>query len=265
MKQIRTLNQALLAVALLILAAASPAAAQDTPGLPDYELLLARSVSKAQSDRGLDEARLAFDAITDGGRVTNPLKIAEALRAAFPRVDPSAPVLLPPEIRANVIDSGRKYDRLVAATARLLNAAGLRGKVRPILFDSAVPSSGFSYPNAVFFSTRALSTLSDDDIEAISAQAVAHLLGRELFKAAVDQNDDRALRVIELFCDAAAASMLASMGRDSGNVVSAIRTQLRTYEASYGNAGPPARYPDIKQRAKLSDMLSKKFRSQPVA
>lgn len=254
-----------LAALTLISAAACTAFAQTSAGRPDYNLLLARSISRAQSDSRADEAKLAYEAVTDGGTVTKPASIAAAVRASFPEVDAKAAVLLPPEMTANVIRSGSRYDRLVAATARLLNATGLRGKVHPILFDSAVPTSGFSYPNAIFFSTRALATLSDDDIEALAAQALAHLVGRDLFKAAVDAKDDRALRVIELFCDGAAAALLASMGKDSGNVVSAVNAQLRTYEKSYGNATPPERFPDLKQRAKLVQMLAKQFKTQPTA
>lgn len=245
--------------ALIVIAAvAAAASAQTAAARPDYEQLLADAVAKGQRDGSLDETRLAYDAVTRGGSVTSPEKIAADLKSCFPAIDAKAAVLLPPEITANVIRSGPKYERLVSATSRLLNATRLRGKVHPILYDSAVPASGFSYPNALFFSTRALASLSDDEIEAISAQAVAHLVGRELFKSAVDSRDDRSLRVIELFCDAAGASLLASMGKEPGGVVSAIQAELRVYEKSYGNATPPERYPDIRQRAKLVKMLAKK-------
>ena len=244
---------------IAIAAAAVAASAQTAAARPDYELLLARTVSRAQSDLGLDETKLAYDAITDDGAVTSPEKIAAGLKSCLPAIDAKAAVQLPPEITANVIRSGPKYERLVSATSRLLNATGLRGKVHPVLYDSAVPASGFSYPNAIFFSTRALASLSDDEVEAISAQALAHLVGRELFKSAVDRRDDRALRVIELFCDAAGASLLASMGKEPGGVAAAIQSELRVYEKSYGNAAPPERYPDIRQRAKLGKMLAKKL------
>lgn len=253
----KMLRAALAALALATALCAS-AAAQAGAGRADYEQLLADAVAKGQRDGRLDETRLAYDAITRGGAVTSPEKIAADLKSCFPTIDAKAAVLLPPEITANVIRSGPRYERLVSATSRLLNAAGLRGKVHPVLYDSAVPASGFSYPNAIFFSTRALSSLSDGEIEAISAQAVAHLVGRELFKSAVDRRDDRALRVIELFCDAAGASLLASMGKEPGDVVSAIQAELRVYEKSYGNAGLPERYPDIRQRARLVKMLAKK-------
>jgi hypothetical protein len=252
---IGTIVAAAVAAALLL---CGTAAAQTVRQI-SYDQLLANSVDRHRGDQKFDEAQEALALIGGGEAKLSPEEIVAQLKANFPRFDASQPIRLPPEMRTNLVTGGADYAKLVKVIGPLLAFCGLEGRVTPLLYRSEYPVVALSYPNALIFSTRALDTLGGEELEGMAAHELTHLIGREVFKAAIDGKDGRTLRVIELFCDAGGAAIMTARGRDARGVVTGLAKLQSVREAEFGEQERKGDHPMLNIRKRLNDEMVKQF------
>ncbi len=226
-----------------------------------YEALLSEAAASA-TNHGIsqeDEVAEIVKVIGAGGERIYAGEVAARLRQNFPQIDEQARIRLPAEVRSTLVPNGEEYERLVRVTRPLLQFCWLEGKVVPVLFRSEAPIVMTSWPNALIFSTRAMSLLTDEEIVAVSAHEVCHLIVRSITKRAVDNHDNRTLRLVELFCDAGATAILTGWGRDARPLISGLTKQQNILENEFQELLPRSD-PTMKNRKLLFDTLSNAFK-----
>lgn len=188
-----------------------------------------------------------------------PSEIAAALKKSYPPPPADNTIRVMPYVRSHLITSGKEMDRVKLVAGKLLKYMWLDDRIRIIYFDSEVPVVAFTYPNALVVSSAAESMLTDDELEAQTAHEIAHLIVQEHYKEAVESNNLKKRRVIELFCDAAAISILKAKGRDPKNLVTGLeKMQERLLQVNNAVDGG-LEHPTIRVRRKLFNVLTEKF------
>jgi hypothetical protein len=247
-------------LALGLLALSPTARGQAEQGL-SYEKLLAdvAARSNAATPDQVREVLALFGAGARGGRV-EPEAVAAELRRCWPEPVAGAPVLIPADVRQRLITEGRDFEKMAAAVMPLLKFARLEDRVRPFLFRSEVPISFFVYPNALFVSTRALALLDAEELEAQAAHEITHLVGQALYRRAVDESDERTRRLVELFCDAGGAAIIAAKGGDPHKLVTGLEKMASVLEVEFGEYQRGTKHPTIKARRELNAALIGEFK-----
>jgi predicted Zn-dependent protease len=112
----------------------------------------------------------------------------------------------------------------------------------------------------VLISRPALRLVFDLELQAIVAHEIGHEYFWEEYERARAKHERRALRVLELRCDAIAVLTLLELGLDPAAVASAARRLTRFNEP----AGPAADagYPTVAEREQLMRALVEKYREQ---
>lgn len=251
----RTISQSFLATLSLLLLSAL--AAGQTYKDFSYANLLGQAIERQQKEK-TDETKAALELIAAGRDTIYAGEITANLKRSYP-AESADKIRLLPEMRSNLVTKGDDLDRLNSALMPLLKFCWLERKVALILFRSEVPVVALSYPNALIVSTRALSLLNNDELEAVAAHEICHLIGHEYFRNAADRNDRRALRLIELFCDAGAASIISAKGKDPARLISGYYKMQAVLELELGEDGRKGTHPTIEARKRLNSELSRRF------
>jgi hypothetical protein len=249
-------------VTLLAVLALSTAAQSQTYKDFSYANLLGQAIDKQQKDK-IDEGKAALELIAAGNETIYAGEVTANLKRSYQSIEAANIIRLLPEMRSNLITRGEDFDRLNAALMPLLKFCWLEKRVALILFKSEVPVIVLSYPNALIVSTRAMSLLNNAELEAVAAHEICHLIGHNYFREASDKNDKRALRLIELFCDAGAAAIISAKGKDPSKLISGYYKMEAVLELEFGEDGRKGKHPTIETRKRLNDELCRRF--NPVA
>lgn len=250
-----------LAPVFVLLLAAQSFFGQITAADISYERLLAASAKQRQESHGFDEVQEAIKVIGAGGENIYASEVTAHLRKNFPAVDPKAAIRIPSEMRDALIFKGSDYERLVKNATPVLAVGWLDKKVVPLLYKSERPVIALAYPNAIIFSTRAIALLTDVEIQGQTAHELCHLIAHDLFKRAVDSRDNRTLRLLELFCDAGAASILETKGKDPQAVITGLYKQQDVLQHEFGQLEFKNQdHPIMADRERLNKELVRQFR-----
>jgi hypothetical protein len=210
---------------------------------PSYSALIKELVDKGK--KGNDEVEAALEIVGAGSHVLSASEIAARIRSNQPVIDPKATVLVPEEVLSGLIREGDDYRRLHQVLKPLLQFCGLDGLVHPILFKSELPVIGSSAPNGLMISTRSLALLSEEELRAIVAHELCHLIVTDAFRAAVDAKDYHTLRIIELFCDAGSAAIMKAQGYDPGSLINGLLKIWQVLELEFGERDLKGKHPVV--------------------
>lgn len=250
----KTLINTVLLVAGLM--AASGLASAQTAQPASYEVRLTEAAARAAAVKGFDEPAEAVRILTDGAASTTAGEILARMKGSLPASGYDQPIRLLPSMSENLVREGKEYQRLAALAQPVLKLLGLEGRVRPLLYRWEAPIVAHSWPNAVIVSTRAMSLLSDDELQAQLGHELFHLVGRKVFTEAVDAKNERVLRLIELFCDGGGAAVMTSLGKDPRKLVSGLSKMQGVLEVEFGENFRKGRNPTLKDRKKLTEELA---------
>src|SRR5215831_1532551 len=224
-KQPMNTKTALAIVLILGIAITSFARSNSSDLIPDsisYQQLLAESIEQHKDGTKFDEVQEALRLINANASQLAPAQITDAIKHGLPAIDANAKIRVLPEMREALILKGDQYDRLTTAVAPILKLYQLEGKVLPLLYKSEQPVAALIYPNALVFSTRQLDLLNDNEIEALAAHELPHLIANSLFRKAIDDKNKSAIRTIEFFCDATAAATLEVLQKNPHSLIDAL-------------------------------------------
>src|SRR5205807_2685364 len=126
---------------------------------------------------------------------------------------------------------------------------------RPLLFRSEMPVTLFVNPSALIISTRAMELLDDEEIEALSAHELVHPIAQPVFRKAVDERDQRVMRLVELFCDAGGAALISSKGGNPRKLYSGLSKLNQVMELEFQEYQRGTDHPTLKARKQLNDAL----------
>lgn len=250
----------LLQSAALFLALAAPSAgvAGQTVRTVSYEKLLSDAAAR-QKDGKADPVREVMDIFAPGAEALNAGAVVASFKSNWPAYEPGTPVRVQPEVRERLVWEGEQYARFVRVVKPLLQFCGLESRVRPLLFKSEVPVTMLVSPNALVFSTRAVALLDDAEIEAMASHEVLHILAQPLKVKAVDERDEKTLRLIELFCDAGGTALVAARGGDPKKMISGLHKMSGVLEVEFQEHQRGTKHPPMKMRKQLNDALTKVF------
>lgn len=206
-----------------------------------------------------DEAEVALSIIKNDLPDYFPSEVTAALKKSYPAVPSDKTIRVIPFVRENMIESGEDFDRVKKISDNLLRFMDLRQRIRFIYFKSDIPVTGFTYPFALFISDSAAKILTDDEIEGAIAHEIIHLIVYENFKEAVESNDFKRQRTIELFCDGAAISIIQAKGKNPINVLTGLKKMEKLLQKVDKNAVQGVHHPTIKYREKFYNRLIEKI------
>lgn len=188
-----------------------------------------------------------------------PAEITAALKGSYPAVPEDRTIRVLPYVRENMITSGKDFDRAKAVADRLLKFLALQNRVRFIYFNSEVPVAAFSYPFALQISNAAAALLTDDELEAVIAHELMHLITHHNFKEAVESKNLKQQRAIELFCDGGAMAVLETMGKDPNNLIVGLDKMQEMITRLSNESESGIHHPTIKTRKQFLKKLTEKF------
>lgn len=253
-------NKAIKIAALLLLVmCAAPAYAQITTGQISYKNLFQQG-SERLHEKGFNDVQETLKIIGAGGEQIEAGEVTAHLKKNLPAIGADEPLRLYVFVRENMITKGADHERLQKVITPLLRFYWLEGKVFPILYKSEQPVIMFTYPKGLIFSTRALALLSDDEIAALAAHELSHLILRDEFKVAEESGNKEVLRLIELFCDAAGAAIIEARGKDPGKLISGLSKLQQVLEVEYDQIERAGQHPTIKTRDRLNKELIRRFK-----
>jgi hypothetical protein len=222
-----------------------------------YSALVRESEAKAKM--GSDEVEAALEIISAGRDNQSAAEITTRIKTNFPEIAPKATVRVPEEVLDHLIREGDEYRDLQATLRPMLEFYGLEGRVLPVLFQSDMPVVGSSAPNGLMISTRALALLGKEELRGVVAHELCHLVVTDVFRAAIDAQDYRTLRIIELFCDAGAAATMQSLGRDPRSVINGLLKLQQVLEMEFGERDVAGKHPTMSTRIRLSKEVIVRF------
>jgi len=250
----------LLALTISISAFAAPNSYEIKPESISYQQLLADSIAQHKNNSKFDEVEEALRLINANTSQLAPAQIITAIKGNLPTIDANAKIRVLPEMREALILKGDQYNRLAAAVAPVLKLYQVEGRVFPLLYRSQQPVAALIYPNALVFSTRQMDILNDNELAALAAHELPHLIANPLFRKAIDDKDKSAIRTIEFFCDATAAATLEMLQKNPHCLIDALYKTEQILELEYsatdssGEAHPP-----LGQRDRLNKAMTKQF------
>lgn len=248
-----------LTVGILILSLTSQTAyPQVTSRGVSYQQLISESVARQKKNAKIDQVQEVLDVFRTGGTTLYASELAVHLRQNYPVIKEGAPIFVLPEWRDRLIFKGSDYTKLQAVVTPLLRLCWLDKKVAVLLFKFEKPIVAFSYPNAVIISTRARALLNDDEIEALVAHELGHSILRDLFVQATDANDNRTLRLIELFCDASSAALLQAREKNPRALITGLYKLDQVLKIEFGEVDGK-NYPRMDMRERLNNSLITEF------
>jgi hypothetical protein len=223
-----------------------------------YVKLLSAAAERQKGVKS-DQVRDVLDLFSGGAPSVNAGDVFSALKRDWPEYQQGTPIRVPSEVREGLVTEGKEFDHFVSVVRPLLASCGLERRVRPLLFKSEVPVTMFVFPNALVFSTRAVALLDDAEIDALASHEVVHIVGQPVLVKAVDDHDDAALRLVELFCDAGGAAIIQARGGDPRKLVSGLNKINSVLEIEFQDYQRGTKHPPIKVRKQLNDALVQEF------
>ena len=188
-----------------------------------------------------------------------PAEITAALKASYPKLPDDRTIRVLPYVREHLITSGTDYERAKKIADRLLKFMSLAERVRFIYFDSEVPVTAFTYPFALTVSNAAANLLTDDELEAVMAHEIVHLIVYQSFKEASGKNDMKRLRTIELFCDGGAIAIIQTKGKNANSLISGLDKMQQSLVRVNNDKEDGIKHPTLKQRIQFLRELTEKF------
>lgn len=207
-----------------------------------------------------DEVQAIIKVLGAGGIYIYPSEVTAHLKKNFPEINQKDPIKLYAFVHENMITSGKDYERLQKVITPLLQFCWLEGKVFPILYKSEQPVVAITYPKALIFSTRVLALLDDEELAAQAAHELSHLILQSEYEAAIKSKNNKTLRRIELFCDAACAAIIATRGKDPSKLITGLQKQQQVLELEYGETGRSGDHPSMATRERLNKELIRQFK-----
>lgn len=211
------------------------------------------------SSKQLDEVDISLSMIKNDLTNYYPSEITAAIKKSYPSLPEDKTIRVLPYVREHMISEGKEYERVKRIAGNLLKFMYLQERVRVIYFDSEVPVTAFSYPYALIVSSAAEQLLSDDELEAVCAHEIMHLIVFDHFKDAIDKKDFKKMRSIELFCDGGAISIIDAKGKDAGNLISGLEKMQSVLEKVNNDLDTGIEHPTLKQRRRFYKELTQKF------
>lgn len=109
---------------------------------------------------------------------------------------------LPASVKSSIIEDAGAYGRVGRVSAPIAAYFDWERKAKVIIFKNDMPWTGFYGRAVLAVSTGALSLLTDDELRAILSHEYSHNLWPVEFTEEQQAGNHRALRIIELKCDA---------------------------------------------------------------
>lgn len=188
-----------------------------------------------------------------------PAEITATIRMSYPQLPEDKTIKVMPFVREHMIATGKDYDRVKLIAGKLLKFMNLQDRIRVIYFESEVPVTAFTYPFALCVSSAAATLLNDEELEAVLSHEIMHLIVYPNFKSAIENNNLKELRAIELFCDGGAISILEARGRNSENLISGLEKMQSLLEKVNNDAEDGLKHPTLKQRRSFHKQLTQRF------
>jgi hypothetical protein len=188
-----------------------------------------------------------------------PAEITASLKASYPALPEDRTIRVLPYVRENLITSGEDFNRAKAVADKLLRFMSLQNRVRFIFFNSEVPVTAFTYPFALTVSNTAAELLTDDELEAVMAHEIMHLIAYPIFKEAVESNNLKQQRIVELFCDGGSMAVMQTKGKDPELLISGLEKMQKRLELVNNDKEDGIKHPTLKQRRQFQKKLTEKF------
>lgn len=188
-----------------------------------------------------------------------PSEITASIKSAYPAVPEDKTIRVLPYVREHQITEGKEFERVKTVAGKLLKFMNLQDRVRVIYFDSEVPVTAFTYPFALCVSSAAANLLTDEELDAEMSHEIMHLIFYPNFKAAIENNNLKELRAIELLCDGGAISILEARGRNSENLISGLEKMQSLLQKVNNDADDGLKHPTLKQRRSFYKQLTQRF------
>ena len=144
---------------------------------------------------------------------------------------------LPPNIRHHRITEGkllRKVENLIRPVLELHRRSD---KVELYLYQDKIPQGMLFRECVLVLSDSLAGTLKDDELIGIVGHELAHAYFMDEIVAARKRQDGRAMRAVELECDAVAMITLRVMGKDPGQLLKGLQritvmSKSKSYQSS---------------------------------
>jgi Peptidase family M48. len=226
-----------------------------------YSALIQERLAK-RKEKNSDEVADALEIIGANKADLSASEITAHIKRELPSIDRHAPIRVLDEVLSRLVREGDDYKRLQATLRPLFQFLEVEGLVHPVLFRSEVPVVAVSPPNAVMVSTRTLHLLTKEELQAVVAHEICHLVVADIFRKAVDAKDYRTLRIIELVCDAGAVAILLARGCHPHDLVNGLAKMQQVLEIEFGEQGSKGRHPTIGTRGSLVKQLCRLMRER---
>jgi hypothetical protein len=215
-----------------------------------YSALIRERAAKVK--KGSDEVDEALTIFSAGSSTISASETAKRIKHNLPPIALKATVRVPEEVLSILVHEGDDYRELRQTLQPLIRFFDLEGRVLPVLFRSERPVIGSSPPNGLMISTRAQALLSRQELLAVAAHELVHLIVVDAFRAAVEAKDYRTLRVIELFCDAGAAAIMVAMGGNPQSAINGLLKMQQVLELEFDVRDTKGKHPTMNTRIRLS-------------
>lgn len=130
---------------------------------------------------------------------------------------------LPPNIRHHRITEGKLLRRVEHLMRPVLELHRRSDKVELYLYQDKIPQGMLFRECVLVLSDSLAGTLKDDELIGIVGHELAHAYFMDEMVAARKRQDGRAMRAVELECDAVAMITLRVMGKDPGQLLKGLQ------------------------------------------
>jgi hypothetical protein len=130
---------------------------------------------------------------------------------------------LPPHIRQNRITEGKLLRRVENLIRPVLELHRRSDKIQLYLYQDKIPQGMLFRECVLVLSDSLAGTLKDDELIGIVGHELAHAYLMDEMAAARKRQDGRAMRAVELECDAVAMITLRVMGKDPGQLLKGLQ------------------------------------------
>ncbi len=159
---------------------------------------------------------------------------------------------LPTSIRDHRITQGKLFRRVETIFSQVLQLHGRSGKVELFLFQDDVPNAMLWRGCALALSDGLADPLYDGELAGIVAHELGHSYFEDEMASAWKTKDTRAMKVVELKCDAVAILSLKLLDRDPALYLRGLQRIREILRRKSRSSGIFQSHPELFERAQFS-------------
>jgi hypothetical protein len=164
---------------------------------------------------------------------------------------------IPSTLRDQCITQGKLLRRVETVFQQTLQLHGRGGKVELFLFRHELPLVQLWRGSVLMISDCLAEVLSDGELAGITAHELGHSYFEDEMAAAQRSQDDRAMRVVELKCDAVAILSLKLLGYNPELYLRGLQRIKALNKSKSRSPGILQSHPQLVMRAQFSERLIK--------